>query len=153
MALPGYRCTRLGSLAGRASALRFCRSLALSRSFAVRRPADPADLSDLDFWLKGAHVVKVEFENKLAIFVAALAAGGCWLPVAAAPAAGLEVNPLFPASYPSSLSLGTGSLASTAFFSLFSFLFSLLSLSLCLTEHGFSILFGLFFSQQCNTAI
>jgi hypothetical protein len=42
----------------------------------VRRPADPADLSDLDFWLKGAHVVEVEFENKLAIFVAALAAGG-----------------------------------------------------------------------------
>jgi len=39
-------CTRLGSLAGRASALRFCRSLALSRSFAVRRPADPADPAD-----------------------------------------------------------------------------------------------------------
>ena len=39
-------CTRLGSLAGRASALRFCRSLALSRSFAVRRPADPADPPD-----------------------------------------------------------------------------------------------------------
>ena len=41
-----YSCTRLGSLAGRASALRFCRSLALSRSFAVRRPADPADPAD-----------------------------------------------------------------------------------------------------------
>ena len=49
---------------------------------------------------------------------------------------------LFPASYPSSLSLGTCSLAPTAFS--FSFLFSVLSLSLCLTEHGFSILFGLF---------
>ena len=46
------------------SALRFCRSLALSRSFAVRRPADPADLSDLDFWQKSAHVVEVEFANK-----------------------------------------------------------------------------------------
>jgi hypothetical protein len=59
-----YLSTRLGSLAGRASALRFCRSLALSRSFAVRRPADPADLSDLDFWQKSAHVVEVEFANK-----------------------------------------------------------------------------------------
>ena len=29
-----------------AQALRFCRSLALSRSFAVRRPADPADPPD-----------------------------------------------------------------------------------------------------------
>jgi len=32
-------------------AWQFCRSLAVSPSFAVRRPADPADLSDLDFWL------------------------------------------------------------------------------------------------------
>ena len=78
----------------RKRALRFCRSLALSRSSAVRRPADPADLSDLDFWLKGAHVVKVEFENKLAIFVAALA--GLRLLVASGCCASgrLEVNPV-----------------------------------------------------------